>query len=166
MSVIYWIKLKCRKQLLLYFACLLFYVLATFLTKKASFSVSLRVALSHSLSYSHHHHTIFSLFTLFFSLLSSYSHIRIQKIQTLQSNAPQHPAKISLYFPFSVDLNHPGSQKNRILISGSCRLLHLGTPKRIFLLPGFWLLGEEDGVQWQQSQVIVVVFGEFQEGSI
>lgn len=97
--------------------------------------------MSHSLSYSHHHHTIFSLFTLFFSLLSSYSHIHIQKIHTLQSNAPQHPSKISLYFPISVDLNHPGSQKNRILISGSCCLLHLGTPKRFFFcrVSGCWL---------------------------
>lgn len=43
--------------------------LSLFSQKKASFPVSLRVALSHSPSYSHHH-TILSAFTLF-SLLSS-----------------------------------------------------------------------------------------------
>lgn len=89
--------------------------LSLFSQKKASFPVSLRVALSHSPSYSHHH-TILSAFTLF-SLLSSLisqSHplITYSNAASLNhlNNAPfKNP---TLVFPsFSADLNHPGSKR-------------------------------------------------------
>lgn len=100
--------------------------LAHFFSYKKSllsrFPASCFVSFPQLLSPPHHSFRLYPLLSSFFSHIAISSSYYLFKRCITQP--PQQCTIQKSHFSFSADLNHPGSEKNRILISGSCPSPH------------------------------------------
>lgn len=114
--------------------------LAHFFSYKKSllsrFPASCFVSFPQLLSPPHHSFRLYPLLSSFFSHIAISSSYYLFKRCITQP--PQQCTIQKSHFSFSADLNHPGSEKNRILISGSCPSPHW-VSRNAFVLRSFSL---------------------------